>query len=70
MPTLAKAAALLQEYDPSIYVLVPAGLGSFEHSLENILHNEGVKGMVIPANKVDSFKPNIFVDISKFIKFY
>ncbi len=60
MPTLARAAALLQQYDPLLSVFVPAGLESFEGILQDIIETEGVKGKVIPAKKVDSIKPILF----------
>ena len=60
MPVLAKAAALLQDYDPSLYFVVPAGLNGFEETLEELLVENGVKGQVIPANKTDQLKPFLF----------
>ena len=60
MPTLTKAAALLQVHDPSIYVVVPAGLEGFEESLRNSLETFGVIGKVIPAKKTDELKPFLF----------
>ena len=60
MPVLAKAAALLQDYDPSLYVLVPAGLAAFEEPLQKLLKDNGVVGEVIPASKIDELKPFLF----------
>ncbi len=60
MPTLAKAAALLQRRNSSIQVLVPAGLANFEKPLKKLLDLERVKGRIIPADEVDSLKPYLF----------
>tara|TARA_Y100001968_G_C19446810_1_gene765842 strand:- start:3800 stop:4990 length:1191 start_codon:yes stop_codon:yes gene_type:complete len=60
MPVLAKAAALLQKQDPSLYFVVPAGLKSFEKILGNILDLYGVVGEVISADKTDELKPFLF----------
>ncbi len=60
MPTLAKAAYLLQKHDPSLYVIVPAGLPSFEDKLKHALDTYGLKGKVIPAHSIDELKPSIF----------
>ena len=64
MPTLAKTAALLQRKDPSIYVIVPAGLESFERQIRKILDKEGVIGKVISSKKIDSLKPSLFAAAS------
>ncbi len=60
MPTLAKAAALLQKHDPSIKVLVPAGLSRFEERINQVMTSAGVCGRVIPANETDQLKPFLF----------
>ena len=60
MPVLAKAAALLQAHDPSLYFLVPAGLDIFEKTLREILDENGVIGEVIPAKNTDKLKPFLF----------
>ncbi len=60
MPTLAKAAALLQAYDPSIYVLVPTGLDGFEEALEKQLEQYKVVGEVLKSSQVDKLKPYLF----------
>ena len=60
MPILAKAAASLQRYDKSIYVLVPAGATRFEKPIHDILMSKGVNGRVVPADKIDKLKPSIF----------
>ena len=60
MPTLVEAAALLQSYDPSIYVIIPAGLEGFEEPLRNSLEFNGVVGKVIPATQTDELKPFLF----------
>ena len=60
MPTFAKAASLLQKRDPSIYVIVAAGMDSFEAPLRESLKLHGIDGEVIPAQKIDHLKPTIF----------
>jgi lipid-A-disaccharide synthase len=60
MPILAKAASLLQKKDPSIIVLVPAGLSKFEESINQSLISAGVIGRVIPADQTDELKPFLF----------
>ncbi len=60
MPTLAEAASLLQKRYSSLFVLVPAGLESFEKDLNYLLQKYGVNGRVIPAKEVDSLKPFLF----------
>ncbi len=60
MPILAKAAALLQEKDPSIFVFVPAGLSKFEEPINQALVSAGVRGRVIPADQTDELKPFLF----------
>ena len=60
MPVLAKAAALIQHYEPSAYVIVPAGLPSFEEPLKDSLNTFGVDGRVIPAVDTDELKPFIY----------
>ncbi|MCP4974305.1 MAG: lipid-A-disaccharide synthase, partial [Prochlorococcus sp.] len=57
MPTLAKAAALLQKRDPSLAVMVPAGLAKFEQPLQDALDAFGVRGKVIAAQDADALKP-------------
>ena len=60
MPTLLEAASLLQSHDPSVYVVIPAGLESFEEPLTKALNSYGVDGKIIPAKKTDELKPFIF----------
>ncbi len=60
LPTLLKAAAVLQSRDPSIYVIIPSGLKSFEETLKMQLIEEGVNGRVIPASENDSIKHHLF----------
>ncbi len=60
MPTLTKAAAILQRRDPSLFVIVPAGLTKFEKPLQQALDKEGVLGRVIPARQTDALKPTLF----------
>ena len=60
LPTLLKAAKLLQEKDPSITVLIPSGLKEFDKLLNNSLKEYGVSGRIILSNEVDNFKPFLF----------
>ena len=60
MPTLARAGSLLQKHDPSINVLVPAGLSKFEVPINEALNSAGVRGRVIPADQTDELKPFLF----------
>ena len=60
MPTLTAAAAMLQQRDPSMKVIVPAGLPSFEKPLQEALQRSGVRGRVINAAEVDAIKPQLY----------
>ena len=60
LPTLLKAAKLLQEKDPSITVLIPSGLNEFDELLNNSLKEYGVRGRIILSNEVDRLKPFLF----------
>ena len=60
MPVFAEAAFILQKHDPSLYVLVPAGLSRFEEDINRILISKGVKGRVIPTSQIDQMKPFLF----------
>ena len=60
LPTLLKAAKLLQEKDPSITVLIPSGLNEFDELLNNSLKEYGVTGRIILSNEVDGLKPFLF----------
>jgi len=60
LPTLLKAAKLLQEKDPSIIVLIPSGLKEFDEILNNSLTEYGVSGRIILSNEVDDIKPFLF----------
>ena len=60
LPILASAAALLQQHDPSLYVLLPAGLEVFEKPLKEALEKAGVQGRVVPAKETDALKPFLF----------
>ena len=60
LPTLLKAAKLLQEKDPSITVLIPSGLKEFDEILNNLLNVYGVSGRIILSNEVDDVKPYLF----------
>ncbi len=60
LPTLLRAAALLQKKDPSLFVLLPAGQEHFEYPLYKALKRFGVKGKVFSAKNNDKFKPSFF----------
>ncbi len=60
MPVLAKVAAALQARDPSLSVIVPAGLQRFEQPLADALVEAGVRGRVIAADEADALKPALF----------
>jgi lipid-A-disaccharide synthase len=60
LPTLLKAAKLLQEKDPSITVLIPSGLEQFDEILNNSLKEYGLSGRIISSNEVDDLKPFLF----------
>ena len=60
MPALARAAALMQQTHPSLQVLVPAGLASFEQPLRQALDAAGVQSaQVIPADQADGLKKTL-----------
>ncbi len=60
LPTLLKAAKMLQMKDPSITVFIPSGLTEFDGILNQSLNDYGVSGQVIPSNEVDKLKPFLF----------
>ncbi len=60
LPTLLKAAKMLQQKDPSIIVIIPSGLKEFDEILNNALKEYGVSGRIILSNKVDDIKPFLF----------
>ncbi len=60
LPTLLKAARLLQERDPSIFVIIPSGLKEFDEILNNSLEEYGISGSIILSNEVDDIKPFLF----------
>ena len=60
LPTLLKAAKLLQEKDPSITVLIPSGLNEFNELLKNSLKEYALSGRIILSNEVDDLKPFLF----------
>ncbi len=60
LPTLLRAAKLLQEKDPSISVLIPSGLQEFDDLLDSKLKENGVSGRIIYSNEVDDIKPFLF----------
>ena len=57
LPHLVRAAATLQHRDPSLQVVVPAGLSGFEARLSAQLAAAGVKARVIAAADADQLKP-------------
>ena len=60
LPTLLKAAKLLQDKDPSITVLIPSGLNEFNELLNNSLKEYSLSGRIILSNEVDDLKPFLF----------
>ena len=60
LPTLLKAAKLLQEKDPSITVLIPSGSIEFNELLNNSLKEYALSGRIILSNEVDDLKPFLF----------
>ena len=60
LPTLLKAAKLLQEKDPSITILIPSGLNEFDELLNNSLKEYSLSGRIILSNEVDDLKPFLF----------
>ena len=60
LPTLLKAAKLLQEKDPSITVLIPSGLNEFNKLLNNSLKEYALSGRIILSDEVDDLKPFLF----------
>ena len=60
LPTLLKAAKLLQEKDPSITVLIPSGLKEFDGILNKFINEYGVSGKIVLSNEVDYMKPFLF----------
>ena len=60
LPTLLKAAQLLQAKDPSIKVLIPSGLKEFDEILNKLINEYGIAGRIISSNEVDSLKPFLF----------
>ena len=60
MPSLAKAAALLQRMDPSLEVVVPAGLTGLEKPLRKALNKAAVRGRVLSTQQADQLKPMLY----------
>ena len=60
LPTLLKAAKLLQENDPSITVIIPSGLKEFDEILQNSLDEYDISGRIILSNEVDDIKQFLF----------
>ena len=60
MPSLAQAAALLQQSHPDLQVLLPAGLAAFEAPLAAALQAAGVRNSrVIPSAEADRLKTTL-----------
>jgi lipid-A-disaccharide synthase len=57
LPRIVAAAAALQRLDPSLQVVVAAGLPGFETRLSQQLRLAGVQAKVIPAADADRLKP-------------
>ncbi len=60
LPTLLRAAALLQSIDPSFFVLLPSGRQDFEIHLQKALEHFGVNGKVFASANTDKLKQNLF----------
>jgi lipid-A-disaccharide synthase len=60
LPHIVAAAAELQRRDPSLQVVVPAGLPGFEIRLAQQLRLAGVRATVIAAADADRLKPALF----------
>ena len=60
MPTLVRAAALIQKKDPSVVVVIPAAQKSFEAKIKECLSKNNVIGKIIPAKDTDKLKPILF----------
>ena len=56
LPHIVEAAARLQQRDPSLQVVVPAGLPGFETQLAQQLTQAGVRATIIPAADSDRLK--------------
>ena len=56
LPHIVEAAAQLQQLDPSLQVVVPAGLPGFETQLSLQLTQAGVRSTIIPAADSDRLK--------------
>ena len=56
LPHIVEAAAQLQQLDPSLQVVVPAGLPGFETQLSLQLTQAGVRATIIPAADSDRLK--------------
>jgi lipid-A-disaccharide synthase len=57
LPHIVAAAAALQSRNPTLQVVVAAGLPGFEAQLAQQLRQAGVKARVIPATDADRLKP-------------
>ncbi len=60
MPSLIKAASLLQAKDPRLKFFIPAGLEAFEKPLRKSLADFGVNGRVLSAKESNQMKPFLF----------
>ncbi|MEB3301784.1 MAG: lipid-A-disaccharide synthase [Cyanobacteriota bacterium] len=59
LPSMAQAVALLQQRQPELEVLLPAGLPGFEEPLRQAMAEAGVRARVVPAAEADRLKPEL-----------
>jgi lipid-A-disaccharide synthase len=59
LPPMAQAVALLQQRQPQLEVLLPAGLPGFEEPLRQAMAEVGVRARVVPAAQADRLKPEL-----------
>ncbi len=57
LPAMLEAAVALQRRRPDLQVLLPAGLESFESSLQAAVEAAGLRARVIPAAQADALRP-------------
>ena len=59
LPAMLEAAVELQRRHPDLEVLLPAGLESFEATLQQAVADAGLRARVIPAAQADALKPDL-----------
>jgi lipid-A-disaccharide synthase len=59
LPAMLEAAVALQRRRPDLQVLLPAGLESFESSLQAAVEAAGLRARVIPAAQADALRPSL-----------